>query len=207
MEISIQTYLIALVAIIVIFLAGLWYLVPLLYGLPWIPAKRDRIYQALELAALKSDEILYDLGAGDGRVLTVAAGEYGAIAIGIEISPVHCLIARIRTLIKGVRANVKIRWQNLYRSDFSDADVVFVYLTQGHAIRIKSLLKAQLRPGARVVTLSSDLDGWEPTGMDSEGLIFLYKMPPVQGSIASFMAREGGLHAMGNSSSSGEIES
>jgi SAM-dependent methyltransferase len=196
-----------LAAIMVLFIAALWYFVPLLFGLPWIPAKRDRIVKALDLAALKPEEILYDLGAGDGRVLTIAASDYGAFAIGIEISPVHCLIAVIRTLIKGVSRNVTIRWQNLYRSKINDADVVFIYLTQGHAIRIKSLLKAQLRPGARVVTLSSDLDGWEPTGMNSEGLIFLYKMPPVQGSIASFMERKGGIRAMGNGNPSGENES
>jgi SAM-dependent methyltransferase len=207
LERPIQTNPLVLAAIIVLFIAGLWYFIPLLYGLPWIPAKRDRIYRALALADLKPNETLYDLGAGDGRVLTIAASEYGAIAIGIEISPVHCLIAIIRTLLKGVRSNITIRWQNLYRSDFSDADVVFVSLTQGHAVRIKSLLKEQLEPGARVVTLSSDLDGWEPTGMDSKGLIFLYKMPPIQGSIASFMAREAGLPVIGNRSPSGEIES
>lgn len=88
LELTIQTYLIVLGAIIVIFLAGLWYFVPLLSGLPWIPAKTKRIHRALELSALIPGEKLYDLGAGDGRVLIVAARDYGAIAIGIEISPV-----------------------------------------------------------------------------------------------------------------------
>lgn len=164
-------------------------MVPLLSGLPWIPARRDRILRALDLARLEPGNRLYDLGAGDGRVLTIAARRYGAFAIGIEISPVHCLIALIRILVSGLRGRVWVRWENFYRADIRDADVVFIYLTQKHATRVKSMLGEQLKPGARIVTLSSDLDGWEPAGMDSEGLIFLYKMPPIPGSVASFMAR------------------
>lgn len=199
LEKLIQTYLIMLAAIIVIFIAGLWYFIPLLYGLPWIPAKTKRIHRALELADLNPGERLYDLGAGDGRVLSVAAGDYGAVAIGIEISPVHCMIAWLRVLVMGLLSNVTIRWGNLYKSEFSDADVVFIYLTQSHALRIKNLLESQLRSGARVVTLSSDLDGWEPVRMDSEHLIFLYTMPPVQGGVGTFLSGEGGLSEKGRS--------
>lgn len=189
MESHIQTYLIAIPGIVLLVLAGLWYLVPLLSGLPWIPARGDRIVRALDLARIEPGNKLYDLGAGDGRVLTIAAREYGATAIGVEISPVHCIIAHLRILFNGLRGRVKVRWGNFYRADFHDADVVFIYLTQAHANRVKSLLEEQLKSGARIVTLSSDLDGWEPAEMDSEGLIFLYVMPPTPGSIASFMAR------------------
>lgn len=112
LELTIQTYLIVLGAIIVIFLAGLWYFVPLLYGLPRIPAKTKRIHRALELTALKPGEKLYDLGAGDGRALIVAAKDYGASAIGIEIGPVHCLIAWLRALVMGLLPRVTIRWGN-----------------------------------------------------------------------------------------------
>jgi SAM-dependent methyltransferase len=199
LELTIQTSLIVLGAVIVICLAGLWYFVPLLYGLPWIPAKTKRIHRALELAALKPGEKLYDLGAGDGRVLIVAARDYDASAIGIEISPVHCLIAWLRALVMGLLPRVTIRWGNLYKSEFSDADVLFIFLTQGHALRVKDLLESQLRLGTRVVTLSSDLDGWEPVGMDSEHLIFLYIMPPVQGGVGTFLSREGGLSEKGES--------
>lgn len=189
MELTIQIYLIIFIAIVVITLAGLWYLVPLIYGLPWIPADRKRIKHAMELAELAPGEIFFDLGAGDGRVLTVAAGEFGANAIGIEIGPVHCLIAWTRALIKGVDKSVRIRWGDMYKTDFRNADVVFAYLTQKHANKIKPLLESQLREGARVVTISSDLDGWEPSAMDSENLIFLYRMPPNTGGIGSFLAR------------------
>ncbi len=199
LELPIQTDLIVLGAIVVIFLAGLWYFVPLLYGLPWIPSKTKRIHRALELAALKSGEKLYDLGAGDGRVLIVAAKDYRASEIGIEIGPVHCLIAWLRALVMGLLPRVTIRWGNLYKSEVSDAEVIFIYLTQDHALRIKGLLESLLRPGARVVTLSSDLDGWEPVEMDSEHLIVLYIMPPVQGGVGTFLSRKNGLFEKGES--------
>ena len=187
--------------------AALWYVVPLLTGLPWVPSKSKRIRRALDLADLKSRETLYDLGAGDGRVLAIAAGEFGALAKGIELSPVHCLIALIRIFTMGLRDQAKILWGNLYRADISDADVVFVYLTRAHAIRVKSVLEEQLRSGARVVTISSDLEGWEPTGMDKEALIFLYEMPPTQGSITTYLERAGGLGESISSSPFEEIES
>jgi hypothetical protein len=206
LENIIQINLITILGITALILAGLWYFVPLITGLPWVPSKSKRIRRALELAGLKAGETIYDLGAGDGRVLTIAAGEFGAHANGIELSPVHCLIALGRIFAKGLQGKAKIRWGNLYRSNIRDADVIYVYLTRTHAFRVKSILDKQLRRGARVVTLSSDLEGWEPSDMDSEALIFLYEMPPVPGSMASFMERVGGLGDGANSSPIGKIE-
>lgn len=206
MENIIQINLITILGITALILAGLWYFVPLITGLPWVPSKSKRIRRALELADLKMGETLYDLGAGDGRVLTIAAGEFGAHAKGIELSPVHCLIALVRIYAQGLQGKAKIRWGNLYSSNIEDADVVYAYLTRSHAIRIKSILESQLRSGARVVTLSSDLEGWEPSDMDSEALIFHYEMPPVPGSMTSYMERVGGLGDGPNSSPIGKIE-
>ena len=75
--------LISLTFFILIFLITLlWILVPAFYGLPSVPTKPDRIRKALKLVNLQPDEMLYDLGAGDGRVLLIAAREFGAKAIG-----------------------------------------------------------------------------------------------------------------------------
>lgn len=207
MENLIQTNLLSILAIVIVVLGGLWYFVPILTGLPWIPSKFSRIRRALELAALKPGEVFYDLGAGDGRVIAIAASEFGAHAIGVELSPVHCLLALVRIYTKRLRGKASIRWGNLYKSNIGDADMVFVYLTRAHTIRVKKILESQLQRGARVVTLSSDIDGWEPSAMDSGSLIFLYIMPSVEGSIASYMAKRSGLQENSNSSPIGEIES
>jgi SAM-dependent methyltransferase len=179
---------------IVALLGGLWVVVPNLFGLPWIPTHRKRIRSALQLANVQPGERVYDLGAGDGRTLIVAAREFGAQAVGIEIEPVHCVIARLWAVIGGVASRVSVRWGDLYRADFRDADVVLFYLTPGHAERLKPLLERQLSPGARVVSLVVDLEGWQPAAVDTDDLLFLYHMPPARGSVHAFLTQQHALH-------------
>ncbi len=159
-------------------ISGLWLFVPALYGVPWVPTREKRIRKALELAELKPDETLYDLGAGDGRVLIMAAKEFGAKAVGIEIGPVQCLVGRLRILFSGSRQKAQIRCANFYKSDVSDADVIFIYATSSQTSRLLPLLERTLRPGARVVSIAADFSGWVPKSVDREMLIFLYEMPP-----------------------------
>lgn len=173
----------------VVVLGLIWIFIPILTGLPWIPTHQQRIRKALKLVELQPNETLYDLGAGDGRVLILAAREYGARAIGIEVSPAHCVVALLRVLIAGVSDRVFIRLGNFHKFDLTKADVIYAYLTPAHAIRLRPYLESQLRPGTRVVTISADLTGWEPAGFDSDDLIFIYHMPPTPGSLETFLTR------------------
>ncbi len=163
-------------------IAGLWLLVPALYGLPWVPTREKRVRRALELAELRPGETLYDLGAGDARVLVIAAREFGAHAVGIEVGPVQCLLGWLRILFSGSRGVARLRLGNFYRADLSGADVVFVYITSSQASRLRPLLERDLRPGARVVSIAADFPDWEPVTVDREALIFLYHMPPLSRS-------------------------
>ncbi|OGO18376.1 MAG: hypothetical protein A2Z14_15515 [Chloroflexi bacterium RBG_16_48_8] len=189
MTISLQLALIFLGVAIVV-MGMLWIFIPVLSGLPWVPTHLKRIRKALELSALRPDEILYDLGAGDGRVLVQAARQYGARAVGIELSPTHCVLAWLRVLLSSVFNRVSIRWGNFYKMNLGEADVVFAYLTPAHAMRLRPQLESQLRTGSRVVTISANIEGWEPSAFDSGDLIFLYHMPPKPGSLVSFLAKE-----------------
>ncbi len=166
---------------------GLWVIVPFLSGLPWFATRRTRIRKALQLAQVQPGETVYDLGAGDGRVLIMAAREFGARAIGVEISPVHCLVAWLAALFNGVAGQVSIRLGNFYTARLGDADVVFAYMTSKEAPRIQRHLEQQLRPGTRVVTIAFDFDCWQPDDFDNQELIFLYKMPPTPGNLTSFL--------------------
>jgi SAM-dependent methyltransferase len=168
----------------------LWLFVPIFSGLPWLPTANARVRRALELAQVRPGEVVYDLGSGDGRVLLAAARFFGARAVGIEISPLHCLAARILALTNGVSERIEIRLGDFYSADLRDADVVFAFMTSRQAPRLMSSLPARLRSGARVVTVSFDFDGWMPARVDRENLVFLYEMPPAPGSLGQFLAQE-----------------
>ena len=164
--------------LVFLLLSALWLIVPALYGLPWIPTREKRIRRALELAKLQPDELLYDLGAGDGRVLVMAAKEFDARAVGIEIGPVQCLVGWLRIVFNGCRPKSRMRWGDFYKADISDADVVFVYATSSQTSKLLPLSERQLRPGVRVVSIAADFPSWVPKAVDREFLIFLYVMPP-----------------------------
>ena len=175
---------------IALFIIGLlWVLIPAMYGLPSRPTHPDRIRAALRLANLKADETLYDLGSGDGRVLIIAAREFGAKAVGMEIGPVQRLLSRLAALYNGVSDRVRIEAWNFYKSDVRQADVVFIYATSTEVAKLASHLEKQMKPGSRVVSISADFPEWEPSGFDEERLIFVYEMPPKAGSWTTYLLK------------------
>jgi SAM-dependent methyltransferase len=175
--------------ILIVLSVLLWFYVPVLYGLPYRPARTERIRKALNLANLQPDEILYDLGAGDGRVLLIAAREFKARAIGIEIGPLQCAVAWLRGAAGGLGSRVQIRWGNFLKTDLRDADVVYVYATSKEVIKLASTLKEQMKPGSRVVSISADFPEWEPSVFDDHDLVFVYEMPPREGSLTTYMLK------------------
>ena len=170
-------------------LALLWILVPALYGLPSIPTKPDRIRKALKLANLQPHETLYDLGAGDGSVLLIAAGEFGAKAVGVEVGPVQCAVIWLRAIASGFSDKIQIRWGNYLNEDLRDADVVFLYATSQEVLKVAPHLEKQLKPGTRVISISADFHEWEPSDFDEHDLIFVYEMPPRHGSLATYLLK------------------
>ncbi len=167
--------------------SGLWMIIPQLYGLPRGSARPKQIRQALRLARVQPDETVYDLNAGEGRALVIAAREFQARAIGVEVEPLHSTIAWLAALFSGVVARVSLRRHSLFEVELLDADVVFLSLTPSLMSRLQPDLVRRLRPGARVVSLSLNFEGWEPTGIDIGHLVFLYHMPPRPGSIDTYL--------------------
>ena len=175
---------------VLLFIVGLlWILVPALYGLPPVPTKPKRIRKALQLANLQPNETLYDLGAGDGRVLLIAAREFGAKTVGIEVGPIQCALIWLRAVASGFGNQIKIRLANFYKADLHDADVVFVYATSKEVMKLAPHLEKQLKQGARVVSISADFPEWEPSAFDNRDLIFVYEMPPLKGNLGTYLAK------------------
>ena len=183
-------FLLIYTAAILVLVYGAWLIVPFFYQLPWVPTQKDRARKALQMAKLKPGETLYDLGAGDGRILLLAAEEFVAKAIGVEASPLQYLFTAARCFFSGSRSNIRVRRENFYTSDLSDADVVFAYLTSDQVIRLQDNLAAQLKPGARVVSVAFDFPDWKPKDFDEGYLLFVYEMPPQKGGLAAYFAEE-----------------
>ncbi len=177
--------------VLLFLLTLLWILVPAFYGLPSIPTKPDRIRKALKLVNLQPDEILYDLGAGDGRVLLMAAREFGAKAIGIEIGPVQCSLIWLRAIASGFGDKIQIKWGDYLKADLKDADVVYVYATSREVLKLAGPLEKQMQQGSRVVSISADFPNWEPSTLDDPELIFVYEMPPKPGSLTTYLLEKG----------------
>lgn len=174
-------------------LGGLWVVIPGMHGTPGTPSRPFLIREALKLAGLRSGETIYDLGAGDGRVVVLAAREFGARGVGVEVEPLHCLLAWLRALFGGVLGRVSIRQKNLFADDWGDADVIFLFLAPALLKRLAPHLILKLRPGARVVSIHFPFEGWLPSAMDIGNLIFVYEMPPPLGSVDDFFRASFGL--------------
>ncbi|HEX2993934.1 MAG TPA: hypothetical protein VHP14_03885 [Anaerolineales bacterium] len=168
----------------------LWIFIPALYGLPPVPTKPERIRKALKLANLQSGEVLYDLGAGDGRVLLIAARDFGARAVGVEVGPIQCAWIWLRAVASGSGDRIQVRWGNFYKADLREADVVFLYATSKEVAKLASHLEQQMKKGARLVSISADFPDWEPSAFDDRDLIFVYEMPPTKGSLTSYMLKK-----------------
>lgn len=170
-------------------LALLWVLVPAFYGLPSKPTHPDRIRAALKLVDLQAGEVLYDLGAGDGRVILIAAREFNAQAVGLEVGPVQCLLIWLRIALGGLKERVQIKRKNFYTADLSGADVVFIYATSQELIKLAPHLESSMKPGSRIVSISADFPEWEPSKFDEQDLLFTYNMPPTEGSLTTYMLK------------------
>ncbi|HAV76940.1 MAG TPA: hypothetical protein DCX53_06250, partial [Anaerolineae bacterium] len=101
----------------------------------------------------------------------------------------QCALIWLRIIASGVGNKIKILWKNFYKTDLSDADVLFIYGTSREVIKLAPYLKQQMKPGSRLVSISADFPEWEPSVFDDEGLIFIYDMPPKEGSLTSYMMK------------------
>jgi len=128
---------------------------------PFVASPIPVVKRMLTLAELKPNEILYDLGAGDGRTLIIAAQEFGARAVGIELREdlVKQAVQKVREL--GLQDRVKIIQGNLFDVNINEADVVYLYLTTSANEKVRPKLEAELKKGARVVSHDYEITRWK----------------------------------------------
>jgi SAM-dependent methyltransferase len=119
---------------------------------PFIPTPEDVVDRMLTLAKVTREDVVYDLGCGDGRIPIAAAKKYGAKGVGLEIDPALVELARSNAKAAGVEALVDFRVQNVLTADVSGATVVTLYLLSSSNERLRPMLVQQLKPGARIVS-------------------------------------------------------
>ena len=95
--------------------AAIWILWPIVIGAQWIPTPNNVVEKMLYFAEVGPDDILIDLGSGDGRIILMAALKFGANAVGIEADPLRVLITKIRIRLKGLKDQVDVIWGNFFR--------------------------------------------------------------------------------------------
>ncbi len=152
---------------------------------PYVASPYHVVERMLELAKIKPGDKVYDLGCGDGRILISAVQLYKAQAVGVEISDKLANETEARIHRLGLDGQAKVIHGDLLDVDFSDADVVTIYLLTASNEQIRPRLEKYLKPGARVVSHDFAVPGWKPKWVDkSEGdnrhLIYVYVMPPVK---------------------------
>ncbi len=128
---------------------------------PFVPTPMSVVEKMLELARVDKDDILFDLGCGDGRIVITAARKYGTRGVGIDIDPDRIEESRRAAQAAGVEKLVEFRLQDVMRADFSQATVVTLYLLPESNELLRPLLDDQLQPGAYVVSHNYSIPGWE----------------------------------------------
>ena len=128
----------------------------------FVPTPDPVIDAMLRMAEVGPDDVVYDLGCGDGRIVVAAARDFGARAVGIDIDPERVQEARARARREGVADRVEIRQGDLFTADVSEATVVTLYLLQELNEKLRPKLQRELKPGTRIVSQSFDMGEWKP---------------------------------------------
>lgn len=145
----------------------------------YVPTPQPVVDAMLELAGVGKDDVLYDLGSGDGRIPVTAARRFGTRGVGIDIEPVRIREANANARAAGVTDLVSFRREDLFEADFSEATVVTLYLLPELNLRLRPILLEQLEPGTRIVSHAFDMGDWGPehvVRVDSS-VIYMWTVP------------------------------
>lgn len=143
----------------------------------WSPMPAAAVRAMVRLAGVRPGELVVDLGAGDGRVVLAAAREFGARAVAVELDPLRARLIRWRARRAGLAGRVQVVRADLFDYPLGEADVVAAWLSQAALDRLAPRLRAQLRPGARVVTYKKRFSGWPPDAADPRHPVYCWVLP------------------------------
>jgi SAM-dependent methyltransferase len=148
----------------------------------WVPSAPQVIRAMLDTAKVGPDDVMYDLGCGNGEIVIAAAKHYGARAVGVDLDPARIRRARLDAAGEGVASRVTFVEQDLFATDVSPATVVTLYLLPDLNARLRPKLLRELRPGARIVSHDFGIGDWPPEQTVEVPLarthrVFLWRIP------------------------------
>lgn len=129
---------------------------------PYLPTTQVAVEAMLKLAGVKADDVVYDLGCGDGRIVITAAKLYGAKGVGIDIDPQRIREANENAKKAGVEHLVRFEENDLFKANIREASVVTLFLLSSVNARLRPKLLQELRVGTRVVSNTFDMGDWKP---------------------------------------------
>jgi SAM-dependent methyltransferase len=137
------------------------------------------VNEMLELAGTNQNDVVYDLGCGDGRFVITAAKKYGARGVGIDIDPERIRESRANAKKAGVEDRVTFLEQDLFDTDLGPATIVALYLLPELNLSLRSRLFKQLRPGTRILSHAFDMGDWRPDAVDvlGESTYYFWVLP------------------------------
>ena len=150
---------------------------------PYVPTHELVVAEMLKVAKVGKNDVLYDLGSGDGRIPITAAKRFGTRGVGVDIDPARITEARANAVKAGVADKVKFMQQDLFETDIKEATVVTLYLLPDVNLRLRPKLLADLKPGTRVVSHNYDMGDWKPlqtitVKVPEEHTIYYWVVPP-----------------------------
>ncbi|HEY6966061.1 MAG TPA: class I SAM-dependent methyltransferase [Burkholderiales bacterium] len=185
----------------------------------WVPTPDEVVDRMLTMAQVTKDDVVYDLGAGNGKIAIAAAKKFGARATGIEYNPDMAKHAQGNVVAAGVQDKARILQGDIFATNFSEATVVTMYLLPGLNMKLRPTLLA-MKPGTRVVSHSFTMEDWEAdeissmdgrrayfwvvpaqvggswlleTGGDRRELNFEQRFQKIEGTVSLAPAIQGGL--------------
>ncbi|MBW4488846.1 MAG: class I SAM-dependent methyltransferase [Trichocoleus desertorum ATA4-8-CV12] len=148
---------------------------------PFVPTPPEVVTGMLELAKVGPNDVLYDLGSGDGRIVIAAAKEFGTRGTGIDINPELVQQSRENAQQAGVGDRTRFLQQDLFETDLSDATVVTLYLLPDVNLKLRPKLLRELKPGTRIVSHAFDMGDWKPERVEQiQGRTIYYWVVPEQ---------------------------
>lgn len=145
----------------------------------WEPSSEEVVTAMLKLAKVTKNDVVYDLGCGDGRIVIAAAKQFGARGVGIDIDPKRIEESIENARKAGVTDRVKFIEEDLFEADIHEATVVTLFLWPSVNLKLRPKLLKELKPGTRVVSHIHDMGEWEPDARQvvNGSRIYLWVIP------------------------------